>query len=81
MRGFDAVASALTSPLRRARRICELAGHEAPAEIGPDLAEWDYGDFKLPTRTLVRKRTDDRAETVYLEWKVPGLGDPTRGRT
>ena len=45
MRGFDAVASALTSPLRRARRICELAGHEAPAEIGPDLAEWDYGDF------------------------------------
>ncbi len=35
----------LTSPLRRARRTCELAGFGARAELEPDLAEWDYGAF------------------------------------
>ncbi len=33
-----------TSPLRRARRTCELAGLDESAEIEPDLAEWDYGE-------------------------------------
>ena len=35
-----------TSPLRRARRTCELAGLDDSAEIEPDLAEWDYGDYE-----------------------------------
>jgi len=36
----------LTSPRRRARRTCELAGLGAAAEVEPDLAEWDYGDYE-----------------------------------
>jgi len=35
-----------TSPRIRARRTCELLGSDAVAEIEPDLAEWDYGDYE-----------------------------------
>jgi probable phosphoglycerate mutase len=38
-------AHVLTSPRQRARRTCELAGLGPAAEINPDLAEWDYGDY------------------------------------
>jgi probable phosphoglycerate mutase len=34
------------SPTQRARRTCELSGFAAAAEIDPDLAEWDYGDYE-----------------------------------
>jgi len=36
----------LTSPLRRARQTCELAGFGAAAAIEPDLVEWNYGDYE-----------------------------------
>jgi broad specificity phosphatase PhoE len=36
----------LTSPRIRARRTCELAGLGRAAEIDPDLAEWDYGEYE-----------------------------------
>lgn len=36
----------LTSPRQRAQRTCDLAGLGANAEIEPDLAEWDYGDYE-----------------------------------
>jgi probable phosphoglycerate mutase len=36
----------LTSPRKRARRTCELAGLSAQAQVEPDLAEWDYGDYE-----------------------------------
>jgi broad specificity phosphatase PhoE len=39
-------AKVLTSPLRRARRTCELAGFGLVAEIDPDLVEWDYGQYE-----------------------------------
>jgi broad specificity phosphatase PhoE len=39
-------ARVLTSPLRRARQTCELAGLDQFAEIEPDLTEWDYGDYE-----------------------------------
>ena len=38
--------SVFTSPLRRARRTCELAGFAAVAEIDPNLLEWNYGDYE-----------------------------------
>jgi probable phosphoglycerate mutase len=38
--------SVFTSPLRRARRTCELAGFGAVAEIDPSLLEWNYGDYE-----------------------------------
>lgn len=36
----------LTSPRRRARTTCELAGLGAIANTEPDLAEWDYGEYE-----------------------------------
>jgi probable phosphoglycerate mutase len=44
--GAIAFTTVLTSPRQRARRTCDLAGLGANAEIEPDLAEWDYGDYE-----------------------------------
>ncbi|HEU0155402.1 MAG TPA: histidine phosphatase family protein [Stellaceae bacterium] len=41
-----AFAKVLTSPSQRARRTCKLTGFGAAAEVEPDLAEWDYGDYE-----------------------------------
>ena len=48
-----------TSPLQRARRSAELAALNRPAEIDPDLAEWDYGDYDgLRTDEIRTERPD-----------------------
>ena len=52
-RRFDLV---LTSPLQRARVTCELAGLGDQAQIEPDLAEWDYGEFEGLTTNEIRQR-------------------------
>jgi probable phosphoglycerate mutase len=39
-------ARILSSPLRRARCTCELAGAGAQAQAEPDLVEWNYGDYE-----------------------------------
>jgi broad specificity phosphatase PhoE len=44
-----------TSPLQRARRTCELAGLGATAEVEPDLAEWNYGDYEGRLSRDIRK--------------------------
>lgn len=50
-------ARVLTSPRLRARQTCELAGLAAGAEIEPDLAEWDYGDYEgLRTADILSSR-------------------------
>src|SRR4051812_20472587 len=52
---FDQVFS---SPRLRARRTAELAGH-ANAEVEPDLAEWDYGDYDGKLMSEIRAERPD----------------------
>ncbi len=44
--GRPSLVKVLTSPSQRARRTAELAGFGSLAEIDPDLAEWDYGQYE-----------------------------------
>ena len=48
-------ARILTSPLRRARQTCELAGFGAEAHIEPDLIEWNYGDYEGQRTADIRR--------------------------
>jgi broad specificity phosphatase PhoE len=50
-RTFDLV---LTSPLRRARETCALAGLGKYAEIDRNLSEWDYGLYEGLTPQQIR---------------------------
>jgi probable phosphoglycerate mutase len=52
-------AHVLTSPRQRARRTCELVGLGPAAEIEPDLAEWDYGDYEGVPSVDIRKTHAD----------------------
>jgi broad specificity phosphatase PhoE len=52
-------ARVLTSPRQRARRTCELAGLGQAAEIEPDLAEWDYGDYESKLSSDILKERSD----------------------
>ena len=64
-----------TSPLRRARRTCELAGLDEFAEIEPDLAEWDYGEYE--GRRLVEIR-DGRPGWSLFRDGCPGGESPAQ---
>jgi broad specificity phosphatase PhoE len=47
-------ALVLTSPLRRARDTCALAGFGAVARVDDDLVEWDYGEYEGRTTPAIR---------------------------
>ena len=48
-----------TSPLKRARRTCEFAALNRVAEVEPNLAEWDYGDYEGQRAGDIRKGRPD----------------------
>jgi broad specificity phosphatase PhoE len=61
-------ARVFTSPLQRARQTCDLAGLGDSAEIVPDLAEWDYGEYEGRRSSEIRK--------TWPGWTVYGDGCP-----
>ena len=52
-------AHVFTSPLKRARRTCELAGFGKQAVIDPDLVEWNYGDYEGRTSREIHREQPD----------------------
>ena len=64
-----------TSPRHRAIRTCELAGLGAVAEVEPDLAEWDYGDYEGLTSVAIRRR---RPTWSLFDDGCPGGETPTQ---
>lgn len=52
-------ANVLSSPLKRARQTCTLAGVDATPEIDPDLAEWDYGGYEGLTSAEIHASRPD----------------------
>jgi probable phosphoglycerate mutase len=52
-------ALVLTSPLKRARETCELAGLGDVAELCDDLREWDYGEYEGLTTPEIRVERPD----------------------
>jgi probable phosphoglycerate mutase len=66
-------ALVLTSPRRRARQTCELAGLGRLAVTDEDLAEWDYGEYEGLTSAEIEVRNPG-----WSMWRegCPGGEDP-----
>jgi broad specificity phosphatase PhoE len=52
-------AHVLVSPLKRARRTCDLAGFGAQAVVDPDLVEWNYGEYEGKTSAEIHRVRPD----------------------
>jgi broad specificity phosphatase PhoE len=63
----------LTSPLRRARETCELAGLGPHAQVDPDLMEWNYGEYE--------GLTSDQIHATRPAWTIFDDGGGAGGET
>lgn len=66
---FDAV---LTSPMRRARETCSIAGFGDVAVVDEDLKEWDYGVYEGRTTAEIRAEIPE-----WSVWKDEIVGGET----
>ena len=70
-------AAVLTSPLRRARETCDLAGLGDRAGIEPDLVEWNYGEYEGMTHEEIEMRAPG---WILFEHGCPGGESPEQIR-
>jgi broad specificity phosphatase PhoE len=71
----ESFAAVVTSPLRRARETCELAGLGSRAEIDPDLSEWNYGAYEGRTTADIHA---ERPGWVIFRDGCPGGETPAQ---
>jgi probable phosphoglycerate mutase len=71
--GAEKFARVFTSPLKRTRRTCELAGFGERAEELDDLLEWNYGDYEGKKTVDIRKQ---RANWQLFRDGCPGGESP-----
>jgi broad specificity phosphatase PhoE len=66
-------ALVLSSPLRRARETCELAGFGGVMQLCDDLREWDYGEYEGLTTPEIWEHNPD-----WVLWRdgCPGGESP-----
>jgi len=74
--GGFAFAQVLTSPLRRARETCQLAGFDG--DVDADLTEWDYGTYEGLTTPEIR--VDRPGWNLWADGVVDGEGAADVGR-
>jgi broad specificity phosphatase PhoE len=69
----ETFALVLSSPLRRARETCELAGFADTAQLCDDLHEWDYGEYEGLTTPEIRE-----SDPGWVLWRdgCPGGEQP-----
>jgi broad specificity phosphatase PhoE len=56
-------AAVFTSPMRRARETCRIAGLDRDAIVTDDLREWNYGDYEGRTTDDIRE--DEPGWTIW----------------
>ncbi len=64
-----------SSPLKRARETCELAGMTKGVVVDPDLSEWNYGRLEGLTHDQIEKEMPD---WDVFEQGCPGGDSPAR---
>src|SRR5579883_2648835 len=68
-------ARVFCSPLKRARRTCELAGFGERAEIDDDLLEWDYG--QIDGKSSIEFRAENPRWSLFRDG-APGGESPAQ---
>lgn len=71
----ESFMAVLTSPLKRARETCELAGLGTKAQIDPDLMEWNYGAYEGRTTADIQA---ERPGWVIFRDGCPGGETPAQ---
>jgi broad specificity phosphatase PhoE len=63
-------AAVFTSPMKRARETCDIAGYGDVAQVEPGLMEWNYGESEGKTTKQMREKYGP----TWSVWANPIIG-------